>query len=105
MPKLCKAMRAAVAKQADDGFICYVIYVLYVGYVAAHRCLAECSPGPCGALRRRCSRRTFPVMAVKAVLVDARTSRGCRRSVRLGYVSYVLYVSYAALPASNRAAG
>lgn len=40
MPRLRKAMRAAVGKRADEICIRYVFYVLYVGYVAAPRCLA-----------------------------------------------------------------
>lgn len=60
MPRLRKAMRAAVGKRADESCIRYVFYVLYVGYVAALRCLAACSLGPRGALREAISRRTFP---------------------------------------------
>lgn len=60
MPRLRKAMRAAVGKRADESCIRYVFYVLYVGYVAALPCLAACARGPRGALREAISRRTFP---------------------------------------------
>lgn len=60
MPRLHKAMRAAVGKRADESCVRYVFYVLYVSYVAALRCLAACSLGPRGALREAISRRTFP---------------------------------------------
>ncbi len=60
MPRLRKAMRAAVGKRADESCIRYVFYVLYVGYVAALRYLAACALGPRGALREAISRRTFP---------------------------------------------